>query len=113
MSMLLSRGVAKRGSVQRQPVASSNIYDGMVTRNMTDHTYTTQVDGSGVALHAPARTGPSGLDLIRGYGGNTPTFNAAAPRGALMRTNEGPVMVHTAVRGNPYAGYIATVSRSR
>lgn len=88
-------------STQRTTVAGSNIYEGMVTRNLTEHTYTTTVDGIGVAVHPLARMSAGG-DLKRS---ETPIFSARQPKGMLLRSaTEPPVMVH----GNPYAGYVAS-----
>lgn len=79
------------GHVQKQPVQGSNIYEGLVTRNMTEPTYTTTVDGTGVAVHPQARMSAGGTPLRS----DTPTFSARQPKGMLLRTTEGPTQVHT------------------
>ena len=68
-----------KGKVQRTQVQGSNIYESMVTRNMTEHTYTTYVDGTGVAVHEQARS-TAGGDLKRSH---TPTFSARQPKGIV------------------------------
>jgi hypothetical protein len=94
-----------KGSVQTKTpqVGGSNIYSEMVTRNMTEHTYTTWIDGTGVAVHASSRV-TAGGDLQRSQ---TPTFAARQPKGMLLRTAEGPSWVSMAP-GNPTAGYNVT-----
>lgn len=90
-----------KGRVRKDTVAGSNIYTGMVSRNLTEHTYTTWVDGTGIAVHPQARQSHGG-DLQRSQ---TPTFAARQPKGMTVRTASGPVEVHM----NPYQGYIAKV----
>lgn len=83
-----------RGKVQKQAVSNSNIFEGMVTRNMTEPTYTTAVNGTAVSLNPGART-------ITGFmpvNGDTPTFSGRQPKGMTLRTQQGPQTVHV----NPY-----------
>jgi hypothetical protein len=88
-----------RGRIQRDAVPNSNIYAGMVTRNMTEPTYTTSTDGTSIALNPPARHKQGSLDQM-----GSMTFGARKPKGMLLRTSAGPVMVSTAPP-DPQRGY--------
>ena len=83
-----------KGRVRRDVVSSSNIYAGMVTRNLTEPTYTTSVDGTAISQTPGGRT-------ITGYmdqRGGAPTFAARQPKGMLMRSQkEGPSWVSTGI----------------
>ena len=79
-----------RGHVQKDAVTNSDIYAGMVTRNMTEPTYTTSTDGTSISLTAAGRQ-KSGA---RPGDGGSPTFGARQPKGMLLRTSEGPAQVH-------------------
>lgn len=81
-----------KGSVSSKTpqVAGSDIYTEMVTRNVTDHTYTTNVDGTSIPLYYMARTSPGTLIQAGSIG-----LGMRQPKGMTLQTSEGPKQVHT------------------
>lgn len=83
----------KSSRVQKTPqIASTNIYEQMVTRNVNEPTYTVALYGQSMPLYYMARATGGGDSIQRS---ETPVFGARHPKGMLLRTNEGPTTVHT------------------
>jgi hypothetical protein len=83
--------LGKGGEHTKTPkVGGSNIYEGMMTQNVTERTYTTNVDGTSIPLNYMARTTPGEL-IQTGMVG----FSGRQPKGMTLQTQEGPKQVHT------------------
>lgn len=80
-----------RGRVQRDVPSGTNIYEGLVTRNLTEATYTTSTDGRSIALNPSARE-RIGANPVAG---GTVDVAARQPKGMLLRTGTGTQQVHT------------------
>ena len=78
---------------------STNIYEGMMTRDVTNPTYTVDEQGWTHALFPAARM-RSGYGIVRGDLSTLQGFNAPPPKGMLDRTANGNAgaFIHTSKR---------------
>jgi hypothetical protein len=82
-----------------RPVAPTNIFEGLVTHNITEPTYTVDEVGWSIALHAPARS-RSAIPIGMGRP-ETPIASPPPPRGMRQWNGDGTYsMVMTVPKGN-------------